>query len=162
MAYLGAIQAEDFSRSRVARHKMRVASLVLCYLSRGLGFSPSVSPVIGINRFLSNRGIPPSSTEQQHHFSQPAPSAHGLRASANPTTMVLRPDWEREGRVFGLGMPSRKEGQRAFEYLVNYPCEFEIKVIGLNKGNFADDMAATVSAACQVSKILQTDVCKPT
>lgn len=48
-------------------------------------------------------------------------------------------------------MPSRKEGQRVFEYLVNYPCEFEIKVIGLNQGNFADDIAATISAACQVS-----------
>lgn len=53
--------------------------------------------------------------------------------------------------MFGLGMPSRKEGQRVFEYLVNYPCEFEIKVIGLNQGNFADDIAATISAACQVS-----------
>ena len=66
--------------------------------------------------------------------------------------MVLRPDWEREGRVFGLRMPPKKEGERAFEYLVKYPCEFEIKVIGLNEGTFADDIAATVSAACQVKR----------
>ncbi|CAN0587219.1 unnamed protein product, partial [Ectocarpus sp. 12 AP-2014] len=40
---------------------------------------------------------------------------------------------------------------RAFEYLVDYPCEFEIKVIGINEGSFADDIAATVSAVCEVS-----------
>lgn len=64
--------------------------------------------------------------------------------------MILRPDWERDGKVFGLRMPPSKKGERAFEYLVDYPCEFEIKVIGVNEGSFALDIAATVSAVCQV------------
>lgn len=65
--------------------------------------------------------------------------------------MVLRPDWEREGRVHGLRMPREKTAERAFEYLVDYPCKFQIKVIGINEGSFADDIAATVSAVCEVS-----------
>lgn len=64
---------------------------------------------------------------------------------------MLRPDWEREGRVYGLRMPRERTAERAFEYLVDYPCEFEIKVIGINEGSFADDIAATVSAVCEVS-----------
>ena len=64
--------------------------------------------------------------------------------------MVLRPDWERDGKVFGLRLPPTEKGERAFEYLVDYPCEFEIKVIGVNEGSFALDIAATVSAVCDV------------
>lgn len=86
--------------------------------------------------------------------------------------MVLRPDWERDGRVFGLSPQALQDKQRvarlaegllkqkqeekgkpedrAFEYLVSYPCDFEIKVIGINEGSFADDIAAAVSTACQV------------
>lgn len=67
---------------------------------------------------------------------------------------MLRPDWEREGRVYGLRMPRERTAERAFEYLVDYPCEFEIKVIGINEGSFADDIAATVSAVCEVSYII--------
>lgn len=68
--------------------------------------------------------------------------------------MVLRPDWEREGRVYGLRMPPERVAQRAFEYLVDYPCEFAIKVIGINEGSFADDIAATVSAVCEVRDVI--------
>eukprot|EP00903_Cladosiphon_okamuranus_P014117 g13121.t1 len=64
--------------------------------------------------------------------------------------MILRPDWEREGRVYGLRMPPERAAERAFEYLVDYPCEFAIKVIGINEGSFADDIAATVSQVCKV------------
>lgn len=82
--------------------------------------------------------------------------------------MILRPDWERDGRVFGLSpqvlkdrnqaarlaegllQQGEKRKERAFEYLVSYPCDFIIKVIGVNEGSFADDIAATVSNACQV------------
>lgn len=61
---------------------------------------------------------------------------------------MLRPDWERDGRVFGFKPPAKKD--RAFEYLVEYPCDFQIKVIGLNDGTFAADIAATVSVVCEV------------
>lgn len=67
--------------------------------------------------------------------------------------MQLRPDWEREGRVFGLGLPQQAQpaakGERAFDYLVKYPCDFQIKVVGVNEGDFARDIAATVSDTCK-------------
>lgn len=68
--------------------------------------------------------------------------------------MILRPDWEREGRVYGLRMPPERTAERAFEYLVDYPCEFAIKVIGINEGSFADDIAATVSQVCEVRDVI--------
>ncbi|CAM9696405.1 unnamed protein product [Choristocarpus tenellus] len=46
------------------------------------------------------------------------------------------------------GNPVKKD--RVFDYLVTYPCEFEIKVIGLNEENFAADIAAIVGHVCKV------------
>lgn len=116
-------------------------------------------------------------TEQQPSIARESKAATRGGGSSGASTvggnkMVLRPDWEREGRVFGLSPQSLQDTQRAarlaegllkqkqeakgkpaeraFEYLVSYPCEFEIKVIGINEGSFADDIAATVSSACQV------------
>lgn len=79
-----------------------------------------------------------------------APPAQNSPPTPAVTKMVLRPDWEREGRVYGLRMPRERTAERAFEYLVDYPCEFQIKVIGINEGSFADDIAKTVSAVCEV------------
>ncbi|KAG5174941.1 hypothetical protein JKP88DRAFT_266038 [Tribonema minus] len=56
--------------------------------------------------------------------------------------MALRSDDDREGRK--LGNP------RVFEYLVEYPCEFQIKVVGFNDASLADDLAAIVAATCEV------------
>lgn len=111
---------------------------------RSFGFSPS----------LSHGGV-----SARHAVRRPRPAAittatppPPTRRSSPPdvTKMVLRPDWEREGRVYGLRMPPERTAERAFEYLVEYPCEFAIKVIGINEGSFANDIAATVSAVCEV------------
>lgn len=59
--------------------------------------------------------------------------------------------------MYGLRMPPEKTAERAFEYLVEYPCEFQIKVIGINEGSFADDIAATVSSVCEVREGLVYD-----
>ncbi|CAN0250142.1 unnamed protein product [Discosporangium mesarthrocarpum] len=79
------------------------------------------------------------------------PSAWG-RTSPSTRMMVLRPDAERDGKIFGLGGDGVAKKERAFEYLVEYPCEFEIKVIGMNEENFASDIAETVGNVCGVGK----------
>jgi putative lipoic acid-binding regulatory protein len=57
--------------------------------------------------------------------------------------MILRSDADRDGIV--------EEEQRPFEYLVDYPCDFEIKIIGFNnQGDLASDMAIAVGEVCEV------------
>lgn len=121
--------------------------------ARSLGFSPSLTRggVIGATasaRHAVRRARPAAAA----FTTSTPPSSPPTRRSSPPgvTKMVLRPDWEREGRVYGLRMPPERTAERAFEYLVDYPCEFAIKVIGINEGSFADDIAATVSQVCEV------------
>ena len=116
--------------------------------TRSSGFSPSLSRGGGgaavrhaARRYAREATFPASTIAPTPESRPPRPLA---------TKMVLRPDWEREGRVYGLRMPPERTAERAFEYLVDYPCEFQIKVIGINEGTFADDIAKTVSAVCEV------------
>lgn len=118
--------------------------------ARSFGFSPSLSRggVVGATasaRHAVRRARPAALTT-----STPPPPPTRRSSPPGATKMVLRPDWEREGRVYGLRMPPERTAERAFEYLVDYPCEFAIKVIGINEGSFADDIAATVSQVCEV------------
>ncbi|KAG5188109.1 hypothetical protein JKP88DRAFT_206811 [Tribonema minus] len=66
----------------------------------------------------------------------------GIGSSRQALSMILRTDADREGRKMG--------NPRAFEYLVDYPCKFQIKAVGHNKGNLADDLAALVGSVCEV------------
>lgn len=128
---------------------MRVlqATIMLAYLAtRSYGFSPSPSLARG-GGGTAVRRYTPSTFPAAPKLVPPAENSPPIPAV---TKMVLRPDWEREGRVYGLRMPRERTAERAFEYLVDYPCEFQIKVIGINEGSFADDIAKTVSAVCEV------------
>jgi putative lipoic acid-binding regulatory protein len=59
--------------------------------------------------------------------------------------MILRSDADRDG------VAVQEEEQRPFEYLVDYPCDFEIKIIGFNnQGDLASDMAIAVGEVCKV------------
>ncbi|CAM9520012.1 unnamed protein product [Ectocarpus sp. 8 AP-2014] len=139
------------------RVQLVTTAMVLRLATRSFGFSPASSG--GIAAQVSSRRAAARSHGRHTRpsaaafTSRPSPAAARPTGSRPPTTarkMVLRPDWEREGRVYGLRMPRERTAERAFEYLVDYPCEFEIKVIGINEGSFADDIAATVSAVCEV------------
>ncbi|CAM9237921.1 unnamed protein product [Ectocarpus fasciculatus] len=142
------------------RVQLVTTAMVLRLATRSFGFSPASSG--GIAAQVSSRHAAVAARSHGRHprpsaaapfTSAPSPAAARPTGSRTPKTarkMVLRPDWEREGRVYGLRMPRERTAERAFEYLVDYPCEFEIKVIGINEGSFADDIAATVSAVCEV------------
>lgn len=140
-------------------------TLMFAHLAmRSLGFSPSVSrggagagagtAAAAAFRHSLWRSHDRGTAQGQVAFTT---AAFTTAATPPPTSgvgrMVLRPDWEREGRVHGLRMPRERTAEKAFEYLVDYPCEFQIKVIGINEGNFADDIAATVSAVCEVGVV---------
>ncbi|CAM9355521.1 unnamed protein product [Hapterophycus canaliculatus] len=130
------------------RIPLTATAMVLRLATRSLGFSPTIPHGFGSGAVLRpHRGGARSATFTTG--TRAPPSTHGS-SSKTVGKMVLRPDWEREGRVYGLRMPPERTAERAFEYLVDYPCEFEIKVIGINEGSFADDIAATVSAVCEV------------
>jgi putative lipoic acid-binding regulatory protein len=40
---------------------------------------------------------------------------------------------------------------RVFEALVEYPCEFTLKIVGANEGLFVEEMVAVVAEACEVT-----------
>jgi|AntAceMinimDraft_1070359.scaffolds.fasta_scaffold185426_1 hypothetical protein len=44
-----------------------------------------------------------------------------------------------------------KKETRVFEELVKYPCNFQIKVIGLKQGHFTSDMIDIVARVCAVA-----------
>ena len=39
---------------------------------------------------------------------------------------------------------------RVFEALVDYPCNFKLKIIGANEGTFASEMVQVVADSCNV------------
>ncbi|KAL3919539.1 MAG: hypothetical protein SGARI_007183 [Bacillariaceae sp.] len=41
------------------------------------------------------------------------------------------------------------EKARVFEALVEYPCEFTMKIVGANEGSFVEDILAVVADACE-------------
>ena len=42
------------------------------------------------------------------------------------------------------------EKARVFEALVNYPCEFDIKIVGVNEGTFVTEMVQLVAESCKL------------
>ena len=41
------------------------------------------------------------------------------------------------------------EKSRVFEALVNYPCDFTMKIVGANEGCFVEEIVAVVAEACE-------------
>eukprot|EP00593_Proboscia_inermis_P011011 CAMPEP_0171323672 /NCGR_PEP_ID=MMETSP0816-20121228/115721_1 /TAXON_ID=420281 /ORGANISM="Proboscia inermis, Strain CCAP1064/1" /LENGTH=202 /DNA_ID=CAMNT_0011822439 /DNA_START=547 /DNA_END=1155 /DNA_ORIENTATION=+ len=94
-----------------------------------------------------------------------AGTGFGKRNSAQPIT--------KEADYVAIGKPDRKlndvnnpqfddkgytlyadentgKQTRVFEALVEYPCEFQIKIVGANDGTFVTDMIALVAESCGV------------
>eukprot|EP00591_Stephanopyxis_turris_P005830 CAMPEP_0195515186 /NCGR_PEP_ID=MMETSP0794_2-20130614/6346_1 /TAXON_ID=515487 /ORGANISM="Stephanopyxis turris, Strain CCMP 815" /LENGTH=225 /DNA_ID=CAMNT_0040643577 /DNA_START=238 /DNA_END=915 /DNA_ORIENTATION=- len=42
------------------------------------------------------------------------------------------------------------EKSRVFEALIEYPCKFQVKIVGANEGSFATEMVALVAESCKV------------
>ena len=90
----------------------------------------------------------------------PRPSARGAATSLG---MLLRDPDERDGSSYyksrGMGVPSREEGKRVFDTLVEYPCEFELKVIGYNSEEFEQVRPKLAGLLQQLISVANTYTC---
>jgi putative lipoic acid-binding regulatory protein len=67
-----------------------------------------------------------------------------------PLNDVTKPEYDDEG--YTLYADERTgERSRVFEALVEYPCEFTLKVIGADEGQFATDIVQLVAESCEVN-----------
>jgi putative lipoic acid-binding regulatory protein len=62
----------------------------------------------------------------------------------NPT----KPEFDDQGyTLYTDGNTGKKS--RVFEALVDYPCDFTMKIVGMNEGFFVEEIVAVVAEACQ-------------
>eukprot|EP00560_Eucampia_antarctica_P009865 CAMPEP_0197824382 /NCGR_PEP_ID=MMETSP1437-20131217/1637_1 /TAXON_ID=49252 ORGANISM="Eucampia antarctica, Strain CCMP1452" /NCGR_SAMPLE_ID=MMETSP1437 /ASSEMBLY_ACC=CAM_ASM_001096 /LENGTH=218 /DNA_ID=CAMNT_0043423985 /DNA_START=173 /DNA_END=829 /DNA_ORIENTATION=+ len=67
-----------------------------------------------------------------------------------PLNDVSNPQYDDQGYTL-YADEETGEQKRVFEALVDYPCEFPMKIVGLNEGAFVAEIIAVVAESCQVS-----------
>jgi uncharacterized protein len=67
-----------------------------------------------------------------------------------PLNDVTRPEYDDEGYTLYADERTGKRS-RVFEALVEYPCDFTLKIVGANEGQFVSDIVQLVAESCQVS-----------
>eukprot|EP00551_Chaetoceros_affinis_P003043 CAMPEP_0203658050 /NCGR_PEP_ID=MMETSP0088-20131115/47139_1 /ASSEMBLY_ACC=CAM_ASM_001087 /TAXON_ID=426623 /ORGANISM="Chaetoceros affinis, Strain CCMP159" /LENGTH=228 /DNA_ID=CAMNT_0050519615 /DNA_START=456 /DNA_END=1139 /DNA_ORIENTATION=- len=72
-----------------------------------------------------------------------------------PLNDVNNPEYDDQGYTL-YANEETGEKQRVFEALIEYPCEFKMKIIGANEGTFAKEMVQVVADSCNV----ESDVVK--
>jgi putative lipoic acid-binding regulatory protein len=63
---------------------------------------------------------------------------------------VTRPEYDKDGYTL-YEDEETGEKSRVFEALVDYPCDFTLKIVGANKKGFIEDMVQTVADSCRVA-----------
>lgn len=64
---------------------------------------------------------------------------------------VTKPEYDKDGyTVYTNEMTGEKS--RVFEALVEYPCQFTMKIVGANEGTFVQDVLQIVADSCHVEK----------
>jgi len=66
-----------------------------------------------------------------------------------PLNDVANPETDDQGYTLYVDEMTG-EKSRVFEALVEYPCEFTLKIVGANEGAFVSEMVAVVAESCQV------------
>jgi putative lipoic acid-binding regulatory protein len=66
-----------------------------------------------------------------------------------PLNDINNPEYDDQGYTLYADEETGKK-QRVFEALIEYPCEFKLKIIGLNEGTFAEEMVQVVADCCNV------------
>jgi putative lipoic acid-binding regulatory protein len=72
-----------------------------------------------------------------------------------PVNDVNNPEYDDQGYTL-YADEETGEKKRVFEALIDYPCEFKMKIIGANEGSFATEMVQVVADTCKV----ESDVVK--
>lgn len=78
-------------------------------------------------------------------------------AADKPLNDPTNPEYDDQG--FTLYSDEKTgEKSRVFEALVNYPCDFTMKIVGANEGAFVEEMVAVVAESCETepSKVNHT------
>lgn len=65
-----------------------------------------------------------------------------------PINDPTNPEYDDQGYTLYADEKTGKKS-RVFEALVDYPCEFTIKIVGVNEGLFVQEMIAVVAEACE-------------
>ncbi|ACI65983.1 predicted protein [Phaeodactylum tricornutum CCAP 1055/1] len=66
-----------------------------------------------------------------------------------PLNDITKPEYDDQG--YTLYADERTgEKSRVFEALVDYPCDFTMKIVGANEGAFVEEMVAVVAESCLV------------
>ena len=66
-----------------------------------------------------------------------------------PLNDVTKPEYDDQGYTLYADEVTG-EKSRVFEALVEYPCDFTLKIVGANEGLFVEEMVAVVAESCQV------------
>ena len=64
-----------------------------------------------------------------------------------PVNNPTKPEYDDQGFILYTNEETG-EKERVFEALVDYPCEFTMKIVGANEGTFVEDMVAIVADSC--------------
>jgi putative lipoic acid-binding regulatory protein len=67
-----------------------------------------------------------------------------------PLNDITKPEYDDEGYTLYADERTGKRS-RVFEALVEYPCDFTLKIVGANEGQFAADIIQLVAESCEVS-----------
>jgi putative lipoic acid-binding regulatory protein len=77
------------------------------------------------------------------------PKSKPFVAIGPPLNDVTKPEVDDQGYTLYADEDTGKKS-RVFEALVEYPCNFTMKIIGRNEGLFVQEMVAVVAESCQV------------
>lgn len=69
-----------------------------------------------------------------------------------PVNDVTKPEYDDQGYTVYTNEQTG-EKSRVFEALVEYPCDFTMKIVGANEGAFVQEMVGVVAEACNVDTV---------
>jgi len=70
-------------------------------------------------------------------------------AAANVVNDVTKPEFDDQGYTLYADEVTG-EKSRVFEALVEYPCDFTLKIVGANEGTFVEEILQVVAESCEV------------
>lgn len=97
-------------------------------------------------------GIPTHKVGQGFGAAKPAKPSSKPFIGIGPASVndITNPETDDQGYTLYADEVTGKKS-RVFEALVEYPCEFTLKIVGANEGLFVEEMVAVVAEACQVT-----------
>jgi putative lipoic acid-binding regulatory protein len=105
-----------------------------------------VTAFVGAVALPSSCAVPWRTYEE---FNRPRPR---LASRARPPTMIRGFRNQISGPSDDVPVPQPERPKRAFDSLVDFPCVFTFKVVGLREGEFLDDIRDAVARVLKTEK----------